>query len=136
MIATSGVSADPAGELLDQVTALNNSEITDLVTQKETSWIKKRRTHYSVFLKNSDLITNKIKNYNQTNLIRVQFFGYPFSKSIGIHSITEDYFEQEVNSVFCKNGEFVADGQTLGLLNFKKKLQVILFKVCQELKNY
>ncbi len=99
-----------------------NSEITDLVTQKETSWIKKRRTHYSVFLKNSDLITNKIKNYNQTNLIRVQFFGYPFSKSIGIHSITEDYFEQEVNSVFCKNGEFVADGQTLGLLNFEKEI--------------
>jgi len=100
----------------------DNSEITDLVTQKETSWIKKRRTHYSVFLKNSDLITNKIKNYNQTNLIRVQFFGYPFSKSIGIHSITEDYFEQEVNSVFCKNGEFVADGQTLGLLNFEKEI--------------
>ena len=99
-----------------------NSEITDLVTQKETSWIKKRRTHYSVFLKNSDLITNKIKNDNQTNLIRVQFFGYPFSKSIGIHSITEDYFEQEVNSVFCKNGEFVADGQTLGLLNFEKEI--------------
>jgi DNA-directed RNA polymerase subunit beta' len=101
---------------------INDSEITDLVTQKETSWIKKRRTHYSVFLKNSDLISNKIKNTNETNLIRVQFFGYPFSKSIGIHSITEDYFEQEVNSVFCKNGEFVADGQTLGLLNFEKEI--------------
>jgi len=40
---------------------INDSEITDLVTQKETSWIKKRRTHYSVFLKNSDLISNKLK---------------------------------------------------------------------------
>lgn len=29
MIATSGASADPAGELLDQIAALNNSEITD-----------------------------------------------------------------------------------------------------------
>jgi len=98
------------------------SEINDLVTQKETTWVKKRRVHYSVFLKNSDLMSNKIKNQNEINLIRVQFFGYPFSKSIGIHSITEDYFEQEVNSVFCKNGEFVADGQTLGLLNFEKEI--------------
>ena len=99
---------------------IKNSEINDVITQKETSWVKKRRTHYSVFLKNSDLISHKIEN--ETNLIRVQFFGYPFSKSIGIHSITEDYFEQEVNSVFCKNGEFVADGQTLGLLNFEKEI--------------
>ena len=101
---------------------IHKSEISDIITQKETSWIKKRRTHYSVFFKNSDLISNKIKNNDETNLIRVQFFGYPFSKSIGIHSITEDYFEQEVNSVFCKNGEFVADGQTLGLLNFEKEI--------------
>jgi hypothetical protein len=101
---------------------IKNSPISDIVTKKETSWIKKRRTHYSVFLKNSDLISNKIKKDNEINLIRVQFFGYPFSKSIGIHSITEDYFEQEVNSVFCKNGEFVADGQTIGLLNFEKEI--------------
>ena len=103
-------------------TDVQKSEIADIVTQKQTSWIKKRRTHYSVFFKNSDLISNKIKNTEETNLIRVQFFGYPFSKSVGIHSITEDYFEQEVNSVFCKNGEFVADGQTLGLLNFEKEI--------------
>ena len=100
----------------------DKSEISDIITKKETSWIKKRRTHYSVFLKNSDLVSSKLNQPPQNNLIRVQFFGYPFSKSIGIHSITEDYFEQEVNSVFCKNGEFVADGQTIGLLNFEKEI--------------
>lgn len=100
------------------------TSLANLVTKKQSSWIKKRRIHYSLLLKNSELINNPIKstNSNLTNLIRVQFFGYPFSKSIGIHSITEDYFEQDVNSVFCKNGEFVADGQTIGLLNFEKEI--------------
>jgi len=101
---------------------ISESNISDIVTTKEASWVKKRRTHYSVFLKNSDLVSNTLKKNPLNNLIRVQFFGYPFSKSIGIHSLTEDYFEQEVNSVFCKNGEFVADGQTLGLLNFEKEI--------------
>ena len=51
----------------------------------------------------------------------ISLLEYPF-KTIGIHSITEDYFEQEVNSVYCKNGEFVENGQTLGLLNFEKEI--------------
>ena len=101
---------------------IEKSPISDIVTKKQASWSKKRKTHYSVFLKNSELIPNTLKPNTLNNLVRVQFFGYPFSKSIGIHSITEDYFEQEVNSVFCKNGEFVADGQTLGLLNFEKEI--------------
>ena len=75
-----------------------------------------------MLFRSSELIPNTLKPNTLNNLVRVQFFGYPFSKSIGIHSITEDYFEQEVNSVFCKNGEFVADGQTLGLLNFEKEI--------------
>ena len=95
-----------------------------LVTKKNSPWVKKRRIHYSVLLKNSELIENRFKsiNYNNLNFVRVQFFGYPFSKSIGIHSLTDDYFEQDVNTVFCKNGEFVADGQTIGLLNFEKEI--------------
>ena len=95
-----------------------------LVTKKNAPWVKKRRIHYSVLLKNSELIGNNFKslNYNNLDFVRVQFFGYPFSKSIGIHSLTDDYFEQEVNTVFCKNGEFVADGQTIGLLNFEKEI--------------
>ena len=103
---------------------LTKDPLLSLVTKKNSPWIKKRRIHYSVLLKNSELISNSIKQVEESNLnlIRVQFFGYPFSKSIGIHSITEDYFEQDVNSVFCKNGEFVADGQTIGLLNFEKEI--------------
>ena len=104
-------------------TSLTN-DFLKLSTKKTSEWIKKSRTHYSVFLKNSELLSNKVESNSKLvpNLVRVKFFGYPFSKSIGIHSITEDYFEQEVNSVFCKNGEFILNGQTLGLLNFEKEI--------------
>jgi hypothetical protein len=77
-----------------------------------------------LLLKSSDLVTNKVKekvSFN-TNLTGLKFLKYPFSKSIGIHSITEDYFEQEVNSVYCKNGEFIEKGEVLGLLNFEKEI--------------
>jgi hypothetical protein len=44
------------------------------------------------------------------------------TKSIGLYSITEDYFEQDVNSVFCKNSEFIETGETIGLLNLEKEI--------------
>lgn len=77
-----------------------------------------------LLLKSSDLFTNKVKekvSFN-TTLTGLKFLKYPFSKSIGIHSITEDYFEQEVNSVYCKNGEFIEKGEVIGLLNFEKEI--------------
>jgi DNA-directed RNA polymerase subunit beta' len=55
----------------------------------------------------------------------LKFLEYPFkrsTKSIGLYSITEDYFEQEVNSVFCKNSEFIEEGDTIGLLNLEKEI--------------
>jgi len=77
-----------------------------------------------LLLKSSDLCANKVKekiSFN-TNLTGLKFLKYPFSKSIGIHSLTEDYFEQEVNSVYCKNGEFIEKGEVIGLLNFEKEI--------------
>jgi DNA-directed RNA polymerase subunit beta' len=50
---------------------------------------------------------------------------YPFTKStksIGLYSITEDFFEQELNSVFCQNNQFLEDGDTIGLLNLEKEI--------------
>merc|ERR1712157_519403 len=77
-----------------------------------------------LLLKSSDLIRNEIKENSTctTNLTGLKFLKYPFNKSVGIHSITEDYFEQEVNSVYCKNGEFVEKGEVIGLLNFEKEI--------------
>ena len=78
---------------------------------------------FIMFMKNSGFISNQLKtqkNYPM-EFASISLLEYPF-KTIGIHSITEDYFEQEVNSVYCKNGEFVENGQTLGLLNFEKEI--------------
>ena len=50
---------------------------------------------------------------------------YPFTKStksIGLHSITEDFFAEEFNSVFCQNNQFLEDGDTIGLLNLEKEI--------------
>ena len=80
--------------------------------------------HYSMFLKNSEIISNKDQKNNtlKDNLLRVKFCGYPFSKFFGIHAITEDYFQQEMNSVFCEHGQFVPQGQIIGLLNLEKEI--------------
>ena len=77
-----------------------------------------------LLLKSSELIPNTIKEKDpfNTNLTGLKFLKYPFNKSIGIHSITEDYFEQEVNSVYCKNGEFIEKNEVIGLLNFEKEI--------------
>jgi hypothetical protein len=76
-----------------------------------------------LLLKSSDLITNKLQNsLSFNNIIGLQFFKYFYEKSIGIHSITEDYFEQEMNNVYCKNGEFIEKGEVIGLLNFEKEI--------------
>ena len=80
---------------------------------------------FLIFVKSSEIIknTNKINVITDSN-IELAILGlleHPF-KNIGIHSITEDYFEKDVNSVFCKNGEFIESGQTIGLLNFEKEI--------------
>ena len=95
----------------------DDSYITELL------WIKEKKDR-TLLIQNSDIESSKVKNPNNSNykLMLVRFFEYPFAKSIGIHSITQDYFEQEVNSVYCKNGEFVENGQIIGLLNFEKEI--------------
>ena len=78
---------------------------------------------FMLFLKSSELVHHPFKTDLDTRLelASVALLEHPF-RTIGIHSITEDYFEQEVNSVFCKNGEFIKEGQTIGLLNFEKEI--------------
>lgn len=78
-----------------------------------------------LFTKSSELISNPFRKSlkMQDQLSLATFMMSKFYKFTGgIHSITEDYFEEEVNSVFCKNGEFVENGQIIGLLNFEKEI--------------
>ena len=44
------------------------------------------------------------------------------TKAVGLYSITEDYFEQDVNHVFCTGNEFIESGTTIGLLNLEKEI--------------
>jgi len=83
----------------------------------------------TLLLQSSELIPNENKENSSTNdpyqLTLVKFIEQPFTKAtkaIGLYSITEDYFEQEVNSVFCKNTEFIESGKTIGLLNLEKEI--------------
>jgi hypothetical protein len=82
-----------------------------------------------ILLQSSELISN----INRTSfsksftkqLTLLKFTEQTFKKStkaVGLYSITEDYFEQEVNSVFCRNREFIESGQTIGLLNLEKEI--------------
>jgi DNA-directed RNA polymerase subunit beta' len=76
----------------------------------------------TLLIRNSEV---DVLNSEQSRLTFVKFMEYPFTKStksIGLYSITEDFFEQELNSVFCQNNQFLEDGDTIGLLNLEKEI--------------
>jgi len=102
----------------------NNQKLNLLNSIKLTKQVSKLA--YSkplIFVQNTDLITNNLKSSikHKSDFASLLLLEYPFTR-IGIHSITEDFFEQEVNSVYCRNGEFIENGQTIGLLNFEKEI--------------
>jgi DNA-directed RNA polymerase subunit beta' len=78
-------------------------------------------------MQSSEFVKNQYTNQTTSNyqVTLVKFMDHPFlkaTKSIGVYAITEDYFEQDVNSVFFKNTEFVESGDTLGLLKLEKEI--------------
>ena len=83
----------------------------------------------TLLMQSSELIPNENNTHLNTKsnyqLTLLKFVEQPFTKSnkaIGLYSITEDYFEQDVNSVFCKNAEFIEAEKTIGLLNLEKEI--------------
>ena len=81
----------------------------------------------TLLLQSSEIIKNNYRSSETVNyqLTLVKFLEQPFlktTKAVGLHAITEDYFEQDVNSVFCKNSEFIETGETIGLLNLEKEI--------------
>ena len=90
--------------------------------------LKKRNLRNRVLiLKRLEKKKNNNKDFKNVDhqLISLKFVDQTFSKSmraIGIYAITEDYFEQELNDVFCQNGEFIEIGTTIGLLNLEKEI--------------
>jgi hypothetical protein len=95
----------------------------------QTRPVNKIRFARTVLLQSSELVKNDNRKVSlsevKNQLTLLKFTEQPFTKSIkavGLYSITEDYFEQDVNSVFCKNTEFIESGKTLGLLNLEKEI--------------
>ena len=88
-----------------------------------------KKMERTLLIQSSELITNndKEKSLNESDyeLTLLKFVEQPFTKStkaVGLYSITEDYFEQDLNSVFCKNTEFIESEKTIGLLNLEKEI--------------
>ena len=88
-----------------------------------------KKINRTLLMQSSEVMTNhnKINDVQETNsqLALLKFVEQPFTKTtkfVGLYSITEDYFEQDVNSVFCKNTEFVEAGKTIGLLKLEKEI--------------
>lgn len=86
-----------------------------------------RTVYKTLLLQSCEASKNQYKSTAKTDstLVLVKFIEHPFiksSKSVNLYSITEDYFEQEVNNVFCKNNEFIESGETIGLLNLEKEI--------------
>ena len=85
------------------------------------------KTNKTLLLQSSELSKNQYKSTTKSDstLVLVKFMEQPFvktAKSVGLYSITEDYFEQDVNNVFCNNSEFIETGETIGLLNLEKEI--------------
>ena len=106
-----------------------NPQLKTILSPDKTRLANKVRFTRTVLLQSSELITNENRDNNtnssQNQLTLLKFTEQPFVKStkaVGLYSITEDYFEQDVNSVFCKNTEFIESGKTLGLLNLEKEI--------------
>ena len=95
-----------------------------LIRPNPLQFMKMDRT---LLLQSSELVKNdyRVSEPLDYQLTLVKFLEQPFlktTKAVGLHAITEDYFEQDVNSVFCKNSEFIETGETIGLLNLEKEI--------------
>jgi len=105
----------------------SNLKYKQIVRPDQSNQLNLGKMDRTLLIQSSEIIKNKYKNDGKLNyeLTLVKFVEHPFSKaskSIGLYSITEDYFEQDVNSVFCKNSEFIEEGETIGLLNLEKEI--------------
>ena len=108
-------------------TSSTDSNYKQLFQLKRENFLSIGKIERTLLLQTSEGRKNQYKPSKKLNsqLALVKFLEYPFpnaTKSVGLYSITEDYFEQDVNSVFSKNSEFIDRGETIGLLNLEKEI--------------
>ena len=110
-------------------TEKSKSKLNSLFLSTTSNIMGLKKMNRTLLIQSSDLITKNDKetalNNHKYQLTLLKFVEQPFlksTKSVGLYSITEDYFEQDVNSVFCKNMEFIEAEKTIGLLNLEKEI--------------
>lgn len=112
------------------ISSPNSKLKVDHVVRSYTSEnLESKNIDRTLLIRMSDFIenTNKLQNSDNINyqLTSLKFVSQQFNRStklIGLYSITEDYFEQDVNNVFCTDNEFIEAGKTIGLLNLEKEI--------------
>ena len=104
-------------------------KVNNILRSNTSKNLESRTIDRTLLIRSSDLIENSIKLKNSENidyqLTSLKFVYQQFNRStklIGLYSITEDYFEQDVNNVFCIDKEFIEAGKTIGLLNLEKEI--------------
>jgi hypothetical protein len=111
--------------------AVNNSQsdlkYKNIVRPEKLDKVLSAKMERTLLMQSFKTIKNQYtsNDHSDYQLVLLKFLEQPFSKStksIGVYSITEDYFEQDVNSVFCKNSEFIENGEIIGLLNLEKEI--------------
>jgi DNA-directed RNA polymerase beta'' subunit len=104
-----------------------NQKYKQLLRPNPQNFFTIGKTNKTLLLQSSGFSKNQYKSLTKSDskLVLVKCLEHPFikaAKSVGLYSITEDYFEQEVNNVFCQNSEFIETGETIGLLNLEKEI--------------
>jgi DNA-directed RNA polymerase beta'' subunit len=103
----------------------NNLKYKNLVRPEGLDTAISGKMDRTLLMQSSKTIKNPLLKDSEYQLALIKFLEQPFTKSTkatGVYAITEDYFEQEVNSVFCKNTEFIENSETIGLLNLEKEI--------------
>jgi DNA-directed RNA polymerase subunit beta' len=108
-------------------TKSSNLKLNDILCStklKKPNGKKRKEINRRLLLKTSDIIGNEFKELDQdsSQLVLVEHRFNFYDTSVGLYAITEDFFEQDVNSVFCKDSEFIEEGETIGLLNLEKEI--------------
>ena len=104
-----------------------DSKYQQLIVHDQVKNLSTGKIDRTLLVQSPKITKNQYKSFQKfaNQLVLIKFLDHPFiktTKSVGLYSITEDYFEQDVNSVFCKNSEFIENGATLGLLNLEKEI--------------
>jgi DNA-directed RNA polymerase subunit beta' len=107
----------------------SNLRFNQIVEPNTITKEKERESERMLLIKSLDIVENKFnESKNSSSQLALITFvdedeiSKQATKSTGLYSITEDFFEQPVNSVFCKNNQFIEDGETIGLLNLEKEI--------------